>query len=282
MTCNQRVDEDSSSGSSSESSSEDSSAGGNAAEPSQRKQRLIRNVMHPHCGRTVCPVPSPYMLYKEFSRLRVGERALLALEGQKGATLSFTSSLLASIRRARDAGILVNAAATVGRDIFDKFCVRAMIAGDGFCAGFAKEVHIGVTLLTTDGLNQSPNDWTDFCLYSGDESYSAIKSFMGPILHKTAELNTMQVVHDIEGNQTYHDLLSLGGDLPWLMAFLGKKSMNFTQGFSRYSLCPIPDMKKFELKDHVLLTADIAVMLTHTSPGTAFYQLEHTDLNAQQ
>eukprot|EP00965_Chrysotila_dentata_P212483 6187068-Pleurochrysis_carterae.AAC.1 len=274
MSCNQRVDDSSDSD---ESMSEDSSAGDNAAELSHGKQRLVRNVMHPYYGRTFRPVPSPYMLYKECGRLRGGERALLALDGKRGATLSFTASLLASIRRARSAGILVNAAAMVGGDMVDKFCVRAMIAGDGFRAGMAKEVRIGVTLLTTGGLNQSPNDWTDFCLYSGNESYSAIKTFLSPVLHEIAELNRTQVVHDEAADQMYHVLVSLGGDLPWLMAFLGKKSINFMQGFSPYCLCPIPDMTKFDRQDHVLFTAETAAMLTHTSPEAAYYELEHVD-----
>eukprot|EP00965_Chrysotila_dentata_P189360 6173280-Pleurochrysis_carterae.AAC.1 len=100
--------------------------------------------MHPEYGRTFRPVPSMYMLRKECSLPCGGERALLALvDGKKGATLSFTTLLLASIRRAADAGILVNAAEMVGGDMKDKFCVRVMVAGDGFRAGLAKEVRIG-------------------------------------------------------------------------------------------------------------------------------------------
>eukprot|EP00965_Chrysotila_dentata_P130199 4304976-Pleurochrysis_carterae.AAC.1 len=36
-------------------------------------------------------------------------------------------------------------------------------------------------------------------------------------------------------------------------------------------------MNEFHLKDHKLFTAEIAAMLTHTSPGTAYQRLEHED-----
>eukprot|EP00965_Chrysotila_dentata_P169935 5609160-Pleurochrysis_carterae.AAC.1 len=140
MTCNQRVDDSSSSDAS---DSEDSDNEASAADLRHRQQHLVVNVMHPVYGRKFRPVPSPHMLIKECERLRGGEHAVLALHGKKGATLSFTAAVLASIRRAREAGILVNAAAMVGGEMLGKFCVRAMVAGDGFRAGKAKEVRIG-------------------------------------------------------------------------------------------------------------------------------------------
>eukprot|EP00965_Chrysotila_dentata_P183449 6058124-Pleurochrysis_carterae.AAC.1 len=187
------------------------------------------------------------MLVKECRRLRGGERALLALDGRKGATLSFTTSVLASIRRARDKGILVNAAAMIGRDMLGKFCVRAMIAGDGF-----------------RGLNQSPNDWTDFCLYSGEESYASIRAFLEPVLQEITALNTIKVVHDVAANQIYH-------------VRIGKRSHNVQQGFSAFCLCPFPSLSNFDIENHVLLTSAVAAMLTHTSPGAAYHNAAHED-----
>eukprot|EP00965_Chrysotila_dentata_P220272 6191677-Pleurochrysis_carterae.AAC.1 len=191
MSCNQRED-DSSGSNDSSSSDEEDDTDKNPAELVQPAQRIVANVMHPKYGRKFRPVPTPYMLLKECKRLRGGERAVLALEGRKGATLSFASALLASIRRAREAGTLVNATASMGDDMLDKFLVRAMVAGDGFRAGLTKEVRIGVALLTTEGLNQSPNDWTDFCLYAGDESYASIRAFLEPVLHEIRLLNTIK------------------------------------------------------------------------------------------
>eukprot|EP00965_Chrysotila_dentata_P037690 1253532-Pleurochrysis_carterae.AAC.1 len=56
---------------------------------------------------------------------------------------------------------------------------------------------------------------------------------------------------------------------------LGKRNMNFTEGFSAYCLYAIPNMNEFFLKDHTLFTTDIAAMLTHTFPGSAFHNLPH-------
>eukprot|EP00965_Chrysotila_dentata_P073545 2429301-Pleurochrysis_carterae.AAC.1 len=151
----------------------------------------------------------------------------------------------------------------IGGDMLGKFCVRAMIAGDGFRVGFSKEVRIGVTLLTTEGLNQSPNDWIDFCLYSGEESYASIRAFLEPVLHEISELNTIKVVHDVAANQIYHVRVSLGGDLPWILAEIGKRSHNFQQGFSAFCLCPLPSLSNFDIENHVLLTSAVAAMLTH-------------------
>eukprot|EP00965_Chrysotila_dentata_P035795 1191363-Pleurochrysis_carterae.AAC.1 len=162
----------------------------------------------------------------------------------------------------------------VGGDMLGKFCVRAMIAGDGFRVGFGKEVRIGVTLLTTEGLNQSPNDWTDFCLYSGDESYAAIKAFLEPVLHEISQLNTIHVVHDVEANQIYNVLISLGGDSQWILAKVGKRSHNFTPAFC---LCPIPDLNNFDIKNHVILTSAVAAMLTHILSGAAYRNMAHED-----
>eukprot|EP00965_Chrysotila_dentata_P021118 699432-Pleurochrysis_carterae.AAC.1 len=72
-----------------------------------------------------------------------------------------------------------------------------------------------------------------------------------------AALNSTRMVHDESIGVTYHIQLDLGGDLPWLMAMLGKKSINF--------------------EDHVLFTAEIAAMLTHTSPAVAFERKQHQD-----
>eukprot|EP00965_Chrysotila_dentata_P234287 6200079-Pleurochrysis_carterae.AAC.1 len=229
--------------------------------------------MHPEYGQKFCPVRTPWMLAKEFDCLRGGELAMLASGSKKGATLSYITSLLASIRRAEEDGLLVNtAAAGTG-----EFCVRTMVAGDGFRAGASKEVRIGVNLLTTKSLNQSPNDWSDFCLYAGDESYASIKSFLEPVLGEIAALNASGTVCDDNVGQTDCVKLSLGGDLPWLLALLGKRNMSFKQGFSPYCLCPHSLMNDFDLEDHTLLTAEIAAMLTHTSPAAAHENAEHED-----
>eukprot|EP00965_Chrysotila_dentata_P038761 1287806-Pleurochrysis_carterae.AAC.1 len=74
--------------------------------------------------------------------------------------------------------------------------------------------------------------------------------------------------------------MSIGGDLPWLLAFLGKKNMNFTEGFSAFCLCSITVMSEFHQKDHELCTAETATMLTHTFRGTAYKRLEHENFYA--
>eukprot|EP00965_Chrysotila_dentata_P040368 1339561-Pleurochrysis_carterae.AAC.1 len=153
---------------------------------------------------------------------------------------------------------------------------HVLLAGDGFKAGASKEVRIGVTILTTTGLNQSPYDWSEFCLYSGDESWASIKAFLEPVPDKIIEFNSTGLVYDnVNDGQTYCVKLSLGGDMPWLLAMLGKCNMNFTEGLSSYCLYAIPSMIEFFLKDHTLFTADIAAMLTHTFPGSAVHNLPH-------
>eukprot|EP00965_Chrysotila_dentata_P141368 4672515-Pleurochrysis_carterae.AAC.1 len=96
-------------------------------------------------------------------------------------------------------------------------------------------------------------------------------------ISEITQLNTIGVVHDIEANQIYHVQLSLDGDLPWLLAKLGKRSHNFTEAFSAFCLCPLTSLTNFDIKDHQFLTSDIASMLTHTSPGAAYHNLEHQD-----
>eukprot|EP00965_Chrysotila_dentata_P036751 1223358-Pleurochrysis_carterae.AAC.1 len=187
--------------------------------------------MHPKYGCKFCPVPTSWMLRKEFQQLRGGEGARLSSDGRKGATLSFTGSILASLRRAREEGTLVNTEASDGtHECSEEFGVRALIAGDGFKAWACKEVRIGVALLTTTGFNQSPNDWLDFCLYSGDDSWAAITTFLEPVLDEIVAINATGLVYDSLYDQTYHIKLSLGGDLPWLLAILGKRNMNFIEG----------------------------------------------------
>eukprot|EP00965_Chrysotila_dentata_P210629 6185999-Pleurochrysis_carterae.AAC.1 len=95
--------------------------------------------MHPVYGRKFRPVPTYWTLRKEFTRLRKGETATLAVgTSTAGATLSFKHLLIASIRRARDDGSLVNTASPEELAA-SKFCVHALLAGDGFKAGSSKE-----------------------------------------------------------------------------------------------------------------------------------------------
>eukprot|EP00965_Chrysotila_dentata_P000917 29325-Pleurochrysis_carterae.AAC.1 len=97
MSCNTRppaansVAEDDDRGSS---SSEDD---GNKA--LQKRSRPIPNWMHPEFGIPFRPVATPWLINKEDSVLRQGERAQLAVSG-KGATMSLSSSIMASVRRA--------------------------------------------------------------------------------------------------------------------------------------------------------------------------------------
>eukprot|EP00965_Chrysotila_dentata_P163511 5398922-Pleurochrysis_carterae.AAC.1 len=186
LSCNQRIDGESNSDSESNSDAPDKDAATDTTKP----KLLVSNVMHPKYGRKFRPVPTIWTMRKEFERLRGGEGAQLAANKKKGATLSFKDSILASLRRAREDGSLINTAAADGvLESGEEFCVRALVAGDGFKAGSCKEVRIGDALLTTTGFNQSPNDWSDFCLYSGDESWSAIKSFMEPVLDEIVTIN---------------------------------------------------------------------------------------------
>eukprot|EP00965_Chrysotila_dentata_P165696 5470759-Pleurochrysis_carterae.AAC.2 len=274
LTCNQR-----NGGESDDESDSDASAEEAVATEKSATAVLVPNVMHPKYGRKFRPVPSSWMLRKEFQQLRGNEGAQLASHGKKGATLSFTASIISSLRRAREAGTLINTTAADGvlGNNSKEFCVRGLVAGDGFKAGSSKEVRIGVALLTTTGFNQSPNDWSDFCLYSGNESWAAITSFLDPVLCEIVAINTTGLVYDNLYDETYRIKLSLGGDLPWLLAMLGKRNMNFIEGFSSYCLCKIPAMNNFFIADHTLFTADIAAMLTHTFPLEVYERGQHSN-----
>eukprot|EP00965_Chrysotila_dentata_P203528 6181779-Pleurochrysis_carterae.AAC.1 len=273
LSCNQCVDGESNNESDSDSSDPEAGATEKVA-----AKVIVPNVMHPKFGRKFRPVPTSWQLQKELWRLRGGEGAQLASHKKKGAALSFTASILSSLRRAREAETLINTAAADG--IFDsgkEFCVRALVAGDGFKAGTCKEVRIGVALLTTTGFNQSPNDWSDFCLYSGAESWAAIISFLEPVLDEIIAINVTGLIYDSQYNEMYCIKLSLGGDLPWLLRMLGKRNMNWKEGPSCYCLCRMPQMNSFSITNHTLFTAEIAAMLTHTFPQEAYEKGDHKD-----
>eukprot|EP00965_Chrysotila_dentata_P004951 162251-Pleurochrysis_carterae.AAC.1 len=147
--------------------------------------------MHPEFGVPFRPVPTPWLISKEDSVLRQGERARLAASG-KGATMSLTGSIVSSVRRARESGELCNYAAGSGSE----FTILVMLAGDGYRQGLSKAVRIGIALLTTTGLNQSPHDWSDFCLYAGDESYSTIVAYLQPLSDEINVINAVGRVTD--------------------------------------------------------------------------------------
>eukprot|EP00965_Chrysotila_dentata_P147943 4883525-Pleurochrysis_carterae.AAC.1 len=159
--------------------------------------------------------------------------------------MSLKGSILASLRRARESGELTDA--TPHANEFTVLVI--LLAGDGYRQGLSTEaVRIGIALLTTTGLNQSPHDWSDFCLYAGEESYNTIVAYLQPLRDEIIMLNVEGRVEDAVTGDVYTVKMLLGGDLPWLLSFIGKRSMNCLVSFSPYCLCSRAMMYDFYLK----------------------------------
>eukprot|EP00965_Chrysotila_dentata_P032881 1096432-Pleurochrysis_carterae.AAC.1 len=69
--------------------------------------------------------------------LREKDGAQLAPHGKTATTLSFTASIISSLRQAHEAGTLINITAADGvlGNSSEKFCIWGLVAGDGFKAG---------------------------------------------------------------------------------------------------------------------------------------------------
>eukprot|EP00965_Chrysotila_dentata_P257272 6212834-Pleurochrysis_carterae.AAC.2 len=223
-------------------------------------------------------IPTVYKLRKEDLRLRNEERAVASETGM-GATMSLTGSICACIRRAQQQKIIsASGKPEVGVEL-EAYVLYILVAGDGFRFGKRKAVRLGVALVSTAGLNQSPHDWSDFCLYQGGESWLMIKCVLEPIENEIHAINKNGFVVCPQTGEELHVRLLLGGDMPWLLAILGKRNMNFFAGFSPYCFCTMDMQMDFDmpLEGHMCITAAIAAMRCHCSPGEAYYGDSHSD-----
>eukprot|EP00965_Chrysotila_dentata_P126609 4186510-Pleurochrysis_carterae.AAC.3 len=191
--------------------------------------------------------------------------------------MSVTGAKLLSIRlRSRESEELINATPDL-----DEFTVLVMLAGDWYRQGLSKAVRIGVTLLTTTGLIISLRTTGQISAYT---PATKVTTQVSPTLHrsrsgKILQLNAIGYIQGSAASETYAVKLLLGGDLPWILAVLGKRAVNLKTSFSPYCLCPREEMYDFDLTEaeHIIITADLAAQLTHTLPEAAYHNQEHID-----
>eukprot|EP00965_Chrysotila_dentata_P244084 6205765-Pleurochrysis_carterae.AAC.1 len=89
-----------------------------------------------------------------------------------------------------------------------------------------------------------------------------IKCILEPVQAEIFAINKTGVVMCSDTMESLHVRLILGGDMPWLLAILGKRNMNFAAGFSPYCFCRLDQQMDFTmaLDGHMCITAEVAAM----------------------
>eukprot|EP00965_Chrysotila_dentata_P252423 6210665-Pleurochrysis_carterae.AAC.5 len=182
---------------------------------------LVPNWLHPDYNVTMRVVPLERQLAAEDQRLRqAGEAAIPSFNGKECASMSFVRSLLTIIAAGEGGGRCTSD----GQAPEKAFCV--LVAGGGFqITAKSTAVRLGIALVSTTGLNQSPHDWVDFLLYSEE-----IRAYFDDVAEEVRSVGANGYVEDDTGKRYYVDLI-IGGDKPWMLAFLGHRNMNFTFAF---------------------------------------------------
>ena len=107
-----------------------------------------------------------------------------------------------------------------------------LIAGDGFKLARKKAVRVGVALISSSGLNQSPHDWLDFLIYEGKEDYVEICAFLEPLSVEIRQIQKDGYVTDAATGERYYVDFVMGGDKPWQLDVTGHRNMNFRAPFA--------------------------------------------------
>ena len=184
-------------------------------------------VMHPKYSTAAPPFPSiPAMKADEADMLR-REGGVTQQEDGRGAVCEdLDRTLCQGIAEKHARGELVSTGTRDDPHIY-------MWAGDGFMARKkGKWVQLGAILISTNSLNQSPNDSRFVMAYCGGEDYDVLNirlEDIRPTMQRLAREGTLWDEHEeLPPGVGKHVQFALGGDKPWIMAVLGRRNMNHT------------------------------------------------------
>eukprot|EP00965_Chrysotila_dentata_P170110 5614670-Pleurochrysis_carterae.AAC.1 len=238
----------------------------------KKSQRSIRRLLHPDFKEvTFTTVPSDYSINKASFILRDEENAVAARAGLKGATMSFSKTLLGIISMAKSKDSLTQPG-TASEPL------KVLCAGDGFqIAAKRKAVRCGVMLISAKGLHQSPHDWLDYLHFEGSENYVELQAYFEPLFEEIQEVSRCGYVEDEAGVRYYVELW-IGGDKPWILAFLGHRNMNFRFPFP-YCDCPQSAANNFDLPldGHMCIDATIAAEWAHVCAKHHYFKADWKD-----